>query len=685
MLVVETMDKLLKEARKVVKSQSVKLYHMPLGKTGLPEDANKRQQLTTESDFELAERNGGGTVWICEGGSPESSPQRKKPRSPFVVQNYAGINFNDLPELYEDEAFRKMKELLTCRFQDEHLQFILAIPGSGKSRTVQAATSALKIEHCRTKFLEAGSLNLIQKAIASNKGKLHFYEEWKQLLADVIKDILLELLPKTEGGVVLHVDEAQTLMGRKVVARKEWTQGGDPFDLVMPSMCSTLLAMMHDDSNLRCVITGTNFFAPLELNTGSEAKLDFVPLSGTFPSRWVMESLVNKYFLIPDELTEAMEEHVLFLSGNRRAIQHFMCELKVLLDCKSEKDGLSRDELDNARETAFENWCNPIKRALGGARKKAVQAMATIAFPEAFGGSLTDKQKLVFPVKCFPDEVKEYCLAGGLNLSLSEENITVHIPRGCVWELLCFLTSDTLEIQNCEEVLAFVRVARSVETESGHLFERLMACELSMLSKGKSRLYSRLDELWEGEGKLMADPLVFGQPFHYESRIRDLKWEPHHVYCVKEKASDTGQRVVDVGFPMLLNTGPKIKRMKFMCELKKGYNMPKLWGLCWKYFQDMLSYAANNDDVIVCFIASEQFMNEIPQRAKVKEGNISAYDARTKCMELIMQEPRFIIFDNAKMFSMFPLGSILCGESDPQVDTLRDGVAGMYLGTPDAK
>eukprot|EP00978_Attheya_sp_CCMP212_P041523 scaffold239002_cov62-Attheya_sp.AAC.1 len=93
--------------------------------------------------------------------------------------------------------------------------------------------------------------------------------------------------------------------------------------------------------------------------------------------------------------------------------------------------------------------------------------MATVAFPEAFNG-LADEYTLVFPVADFPDKVKEYGLAGGLNPSLIVDKITVHIPRRCVWELLCSLTSDVLESQNCEEVRACVTVAKSMETESGH-------------------------------------------------------------------------------------------------------------------------------------------------------------------------------------------------------------------------
>lgn len=83
----------------------------------------------------------------------------------------------------------------------------------------------------------------------------------------------------------------------------------------MPTLCSVLHALLIARPNLSCVLSGTNFFAPLVVSVGSEAKTRHIPIHGTFPPEWVMTSLVGKYFIVPDGLKNDMLEHVTSLSG----------------------------------------------------------------------------------------------------------------------------------------------------------------------------------------------------------------------------------------------------------------------------------------------------------------------------------------------------------------------------------
>jgi hypothetical protein len=362
------MEQLISEAcrvEKVDESTSIRLYYAPLNDEGTPIALECRFHLHDVNQFEHVLRKGGGVVWICVGGSPSSSPQKKKPRqkkehqSPFLVNTFGDVGFKCLPELYEDNALIVMNEELKVRAEDPHLLYMMAIPGSGKSRTVRSACKLANLPQLRLKFIDR-NLDKVHESITSAGSDIRTYEQWKTRLKPVILEPLQRMLSQWGGPCVLHIDDAQTLMGSKVVTRAEWDEMvandnlRDPRDLIMPIACSALHGLLNDNQHLRCVLSGTNFFAPLVASFGSEAKTTPIDIEGTFPPEWVMTTLVNKYFLIPTDLEESMKEHVTFLSANRRAVQHFLQKLKVIVKVKREGDRLSAAELQLARESAFE-------------------------------------------------------------------------------------------------------------------------------------------------------------------------------------------------------------------------------------------------------------------------------------------------------------------------------------------
>ncbi len=247
-----------------------------------------------------------------------------------------------------------------------------------------------------------------------------------------------------------------------------------------------------------------------------------------------MKNLVNKYFHIPDNLMEHMKEHVSSLSGNRRAVQHFLVELRNLVKDKRECDSLSLQELLNVRRKAFTLWTDPISSALKKAEISAIPTVALICFPEIYCGQYYN-DCIIFPKEKFPVEVMKFGLAGGLNLSVSADTVSVSMPRGCVWEFICS-NSYYSDLKNEREWQAFVCAAKSVESLKVHAFERLFACELSIMSNGTSKVYDHFQSCWKGEGSLFPDRLAFGQPFKYESRIQDATWKPQIIYCVSDAA-----------------------------------------------------------------------------------------------------------------------------------------------------
>lgn len=195
-----------------------------------------------------------------------------------------------------------------------------------------------------------------------------------------------------------------------------------------------------------------------------------------------------------------------------------------------------------------------------------------------------------------------------------------------------------------------------METEAGHLFERRIAAELSMLSKGESKLYSRIQELWKGGGALAPDPLIFGQPFEYKSVICSVVWRARQVCCVAELSRDNGKRKVDVVFPLFLRVNGSNKSLKSMCKLKKEYKSTDLWSLCWNFFQEMKDLVEEEEDVVACLMALESFLSTEPQPSPQKKPKTSAHDACKSCLAMMKSNPRFILFDNVKQNSMLPLG-----------------------------
>jgi hypothetical protein len=235
------------------------------------------------------------------------------------------------------------------------------------------------------KFMEA-DVDKIQEVMKANVGQAKSYDDWRKALSPVIEQILSALVPTERSPYVLHVDDVQTMMGNVFARVVDWDEKVDPWNFVMPTLCGWLQSLMVASPDARCVLSGTNFFAPLVVNTGSVAETSFLSIDGTFPPDWVMKNLVQKYFQIPPARLDQVRNHVTFLSGNRRAVQHYMVDLKLLLRYKREGDDLSTKELEKVRDSAFKKWSDPVLHALGRKSEGAITAVALITFPEVFGG-----------------------------------------------------------------------------------------------------------------------------------------------------------------------------------------------------------------------------------------------------------------------------------------------------------
>jgi hypothetical protein len=123
---VDNVATLVEAARQVVgadANQVIKLFYCEL-KDGLPINKDYRKTVNSPADVEPAQKEAESVIWICVGGSPSTDPQKRKPFSPFLVKERV-VEFRNLPELFEDSAFKEVCGALRSGELDPRLVFLL--------------------------------------------------------------------------------------------------------------------------------------------------------------------------------------------------------------------------------------------------------------------------------------------------------------------------------------------------------------------------------------------------------------------------------------------------------------------------------------------------------------------------------------------------------------------------------
>ena len=666
-------------------SREFRLYWCELDATGVPVNWQQRHAVDENARLGDTLHRGGGVVWVSDGGSPQGSPKKEKPRSPFLTDACAGASFERIPDFHEDAAFDTLCSVLRGGGEDNKVALLFAIPGSGKSRTVREAAKALSYKHLRIKLVDEHR-DALRSCV---NGEQRDYEQWKTIFQRVVRPIFGSLLEQREGRehVVLHVDDAQSLMSETVVPRNEWdAESGDPWDLVMPSVCSLLASFANSDDNIHVVLSGTNCFGPLVFGGGSEMKEREIPLDGVFSHEWVMR-LVDKYFEMPAHVRQQVTQDVEFVRANRRAVEHYLYNAHRCLKEKRTGDEVSVAEAVRWRSAAFSFWSKPVRTSVGSALQQAVRSLALLMFPRAHGGH-TRGGALVFKRRRFPEEVLHFALAGGLNVTVAADTVTCQVPFGCVWQLMTEMCCNALHESDLDELQSFVTVARSEPLATGHALERALACELCMLQQ-EHALYSVFTRSVAQIGRYQADPLCFARPFEYISTIAQDEWPEHTVVCAWGEEAATGMRVVDVGFP-LVRVSPSVSTdapplLRVMCELKCGYadKPAELWKLCCTFFDKMAPFMRADASVVACFVTETRFMAHEPRKASTTAGNLSAYDARERVQAYLARSSRYVMVEDVCSATVLPLRQLVAREAGLDVDVLTAAVDCLYLGSPD--
>jgi hypothetical protein len=160
-----------------------------------------------------------------------------------------------------------------------------------------------------------------------NSCKLVFAEACNEFVSNIEKEVMKQHVKKI---VVVHVDEAQVVIGRVLVTRNmmpsKWIDDTAALrSFAFPCLCDSLNVLANKFQNVLVVITGTNAFSSLVLNTGSQLKVQHVALVGRFEVDWVMRELVGPHFgQLSDEIEKAVREQLTSLCANRRACW-FLC------------------------------------------------------------------------------------------------------------------------------------------------------------------------------------------------------------------------------------------------------------------------------------------------------------------------------------------------------------------------
>jgi hypothetical protein len=614
---------------------------------------------------------------------------------------------NGIPTLYQDRSLAECTAFLRAvQGEDNKTLLMFAVPGSGKTRTVREAAAATGAVLHREKLMETHELITALKTCACSKqcpagyddAKTLFagYDDAKTLFAETCKTFLetkvaVLLRDHKTATIALHIDEAQLLMGTTLVDRKNTTLSTNLYDYAMPAFCDAINLISSTRPKLKVFLTGTNFFTPLVLNTGSHLKTVDVQLVGNLPIEFVNQVL-DEHFRLGLLSPRLRATHLLDLSANRRAVEHLLSRLDLHLATVEENKGVEASFVLAAAE-AYQDWSKPIVRSLSSrASFAAVSTLALLTFPESVGGR-PGKCKHVdivrVPLDRLPTDVKLFALAGGLNLWVQGEEALLQQPEGCVRRLLstvCRGQADTFSIQQAK---VFIEASRSVHTDKGHAFERMFALELTLLD---SKMFQAFDK--HGLG-LAPDSQAVCRAFQYEPRIHVVDWDmpefEHRVMCVEEDSKATGQRKVDVGFPMF---DPSGATWKVFCELKFVANTNTLWRQCYEFFQEMKAIGVGDrgDRTIAAFVSFHDFQSHQPQHATVKTGR-SAHDSKQSVEAMMAAHPsKFIILEVAELKTVLPLlslpqlvSSCLSFCDDLPVSAVSNAIAKLYVSPSPAK
>jgi len=325
---------------------------------------------------------------------------------------------------------------------------------------------------------------------------------------------------------------------------------------------------------------------------------------------------------------------------------------------------LTLKELEVCAQAGVREWGHAVTLGRSDLGALAVRALALVLYPKAFGAKAHDGTVEIEEERVPPD-LREFIRAGALNAGVhpgSPAVMQIVMPRGTMMEYLLNMTRSAARSESQAEVEAFVTAARTNDPDKGHAFERMLACEATLLG---SRLVDVVvAKLGLADG-FKVDPRAIGQPFVYAPNIPEAMAERVgqrvRVFCVQEDMQSKG-RSVDVGVPLLSANGEQTWTVFF--ELKYVKDQNTLWRQCWTFFQKVEGLVCDGKRASAVFLSMNPFTKHVPAqpRSAVKKGESASDSKRQVERRLREGGARFAIVempDVDKDSVVFPLHAVL--------------------------
>ena len=596
-------------------------------------------------------------------------------KRPHIRLELYDTYFGSIPLLLEDKVYTQILDNLrgSSQAEDNEIIVLCAVPGAGKSRTIRETSTRFADTkgYLRIKMNDNELLKQFQQIAIEKKNEFKRetsqceYEEIKNWLVPSAEKYVEELVNNNPDVKVLHFDEVQVLMGHYKVSSANFDDMKHKVqlkDFFMPVLCQIIEQWTSRAGSPRFIMSGTNFFSPVQFNPGSARKVnDKFYLQGQFPPSWIIRKLMPKYFALEvllncPQCNPMFEKIIKHVSANRRVVQYFLMELRTNLLRISRK--LDADQLleimKECSSRALDKWTNNCGEFTS---LHCLAALGLCLFPEGYGGvkskfghgfpeehetEYPDSEVVILKRNKIPEGVRRYADSGGLNIwHKDDDHDAVEVPVGCLREYLLRKCTGLNPDENIEDIEAIKNYGKKVDPNAkGHLFERLLAYELTTFGSGIGDLLC--ETVSTPNRKMVLDGRIFGSEWKITPLII-AEWAEGRVHCVVEEAKYKGQKIVDVGVPIINVASQQKEEWRLYCKLKCGYQPGCLWKLALEFLEKIKDELDNNPKCLAIFIGSKVFLD-----APVEEGAETG-QAKQKVQADARFGRRFFILDGASL------------------------------------
>lgn len=398
-------------------------------------------------------------------GDAKVSVSNKEQLASSVREIFSLNPFHErIPVIHEDETINNLVGFFNATGSDNedvsNIATLLAMPGSGKTRSIKEAAAKAGAVHKRVRIDASWS----------------DYDDGTDVVQIVrghlMRAIGIGSLPGIwSQQVVVHFDEVQVFLSFENGPKKLQT---------LAEVCNSIIYSGDTALTwLKFVFTGTNINAHSPIRLGSSLKAEPISITGSFPFDFVIR-------LFTDYIDAPTEEHVALLERcrhNRRVTERF---LRHAWDHRK-----GSQELSAYYELARNHVAASISSQLDSKEKVTsplacrVLRLVLQAISEGRTTSIGQVKLLTLRVDESSQDL-DYVRGGGLNVfdtlpggsSDAKKDVRVYYPEGCVIEILSMLSCRAVLPKTITDLLSFLYTSRVKTFNLGWFFEALIVHDL---------------------------------------------------------------------------------------------------------------------------------------------------------------------------------------------------------------